>query len=459
MTTITKLKAALAALEANHKWNQDYDDHDGYPDSDLESANMKSITDLRSVIAEMEAAEPVAILSEALAALEVAQDNLGPHDDNCYLHDTGEYAACFCGKDATAGYLRGVVKRIATAIEAHPQPDATAYAQSLAKSIHAAHYRKQALQWECADDLLTVLTQIDNMVAGLTNTKANPSEADELLQNLGLNPEQYRTDGGAINHRKVKAAILHPDEYPLNGAVEIQQAVNRFLGWRLPKEFCPDSFISFDREKHSQWGGYPNSWPIGTNLLTADQARAMFEYCFERVAQPKAEPCQHSVADARNPVVKNGYICVKCGALFSAADHAQPKAEPAPLEEYDAGLLNDFGGGKVDWWQDYIRAELGRAFDHYQSQVAQPKAEPVQEPVAYVKFKDGEVDYDSDVVISNTEGDCMDESIEWRPVYAAAPQAKPLTDESIDDIAGGRVDYFDRRVFARAIEAAHGIKP
>ena len=32
---------------------------------------------------------------------------------------------------------------------------------------------------------------------------------------------------------------------------------------------------------------------------------------------------------------------------------------------YDAGLLNDFGGGDVGWWQDYIRAEIGRANDYW----------------------------------------------------------------------------------------------
>lgn len=32
---------------------------------------------------------------------------------------------------------------------------------------------------------------------------------------------------------------------------------------------------------------------------------------------------------------------------------------------YDAGLLNDYGGGDVDWWQDYLRAEIGRANDHW----------------------------------------------------------------------------------------------
>lgn len=40
------------------------------------------------------------------------------------------------------------------------------------------------------------------------------------------------------------------------------------------------------------------------------------------------------------------------------------------LETYDAGYLNDFGGGNVSWWHDYIRSELGRAHDFYSSQIA-----------------------------------------------------------------------------------------
>lgn len=41
-----------------------------------------------------------------------------------------------------------------------------------------------------------------------------------------------------------------------------------------------------------------------------------------------------------------------------------------PGDAYDAGLLNDYGGGNVDWWQDYIRAELGRAHDFYGAEIA-----------------------------------------------------------------------------------------
>lgn len=34
-----------------------------------------------------------------------------------------------------------------------------------------------------------------------------------------------------------------------------------------------------------------------------------------------APACQHRIADARNSIVKSGYLCVDCGAVFSAADH------------------------------------------------------------------------------------------------------------------------------------------
>lgn len=38
------------------------------------------------------------------------------------------------------------------------------------------------------------------------------------------------------------------------------------------------------------------------------------------------------------------------------------------MDTYDAGLLNDYGGGDVGWWQDYLRAELGRAEEFYRNQ-------------------------------------------------------------------------------------------
>lgn len=55
----------------------------------------------------------------------------------------------------------------------------------------------------------------------------------------------------------------------------IDKMVARFLGWKLPEDFGPDCYITFDREKAKQ---NPHCWPIGTNLLTADQARAMVKH-------------------------------------------------------------------------------------------------------------------------------------------------------------------------------------
>lgn len=53
------------------------------------------------------------------------------------------------------------------------------------------------------------------------------------------------------------------------------EMVGRFLSWALPKDFYPDGYISFDRDKASKSSYF---WPIGTNLLTAEQARKMLEH-------------------------------------------------------------------------------------------------------------------------------------------------------------------------------------
>lgn len=53
--------------------------------------------------------------------------------------------------------------------------------------------------------------------------------------------------------------------------------VNRFLGWKLPESFGPDCFVHFDRERATK----NQSWPIGTNLLNADEARAMLEHVLD----------------------------------------------------------------------------------------------------------------------------------------------------------------------------------
>ena|SRR5690625_3584891 len=55
--------------------------------------------------------------------------------------------------------------------------------------------------------------------------------------------------------------------------------------------------------------------------------------------------------------------------LLDAAGAPAVQGEPE-IEPYDAGSLNDFGGGDVGWWHDYIRAELDRAYEFYLIQLA-----------------------------------------------------------------------------------------
>lgn len=69
---------------------------------------------------------------------------------------------------------------------------------------------------------------------------------------------------------------------------QIDKMVDRFLGWKLPKDFCPDAGISFKPTKPYEGDEYGNSWwPIGTNLLTADQARAMIEHMLTETPNEK----------------------------------------------------------------------------------------------------------------------------------------------------------------------------
>jgi hypothetical protein len=67
------------------------------------------------------------------------------------------------------------------------EPDAYGYASRLAVAIWEQHYKATAPQWKPLDDLMGVLTQIDNMTAGLTAQRQpqyNKTEMNCFVQNL-----------------------------------------------------------------------------------------------------------------------------------------------------------------------------------------------------------------------------------------------------------------------------------
>lgn len=70
----------------------------------------------------------------------------------------------------------------------------------------------------------------------------------------------------------VKVEAHTPPVAPIDPGQAVEMS-NRFLGWKLPREFSPDSGISFTPHAEA------HCWPTGTNLLNASQAKSMFEYC------------------------------------------------------------------------------------------------------------------------------------------------------------------------------------
>ena len=92
----------------------------------------------------------------------------------------------------------------------------------------------------------------------------------------------------------------------------------------------------------------------------------------------KIEQFREALEAAKHAMTNQRYLLPRLGtedahakvtsalAILKDMDGQEPVAKDA-MPTYDAGLLSNYGGGDVEWWQDYIRAELNRADDFYQS--------------------------------------------------------------------------------------------
>jgi hypothetical protein len=123
---------------------------------------------------------------------------------------------------------------------------------------------------------------------------AQPQEAGACTEyERGFKDGQEKVD---VFRRALQAAPSVPNEQAVPAVPDIKEMVNRFLGWRLPQDFHPDCGISFDGRKDDEWNKN-KTWPIGTNLLTADQARAMFEHCLQYKPHQAAPAGEQETAD------------------------------------------------------------------------------------------------------------------------------------------------------------------
>lgn len=65
---------------------------------------------------------------------------------------------------------------------------------------------------------------------------------------------------------------------------QIDQMVNAFLCWKIPQTFNPDCHISFAPKP--DYHGNPPTWPVGTNLFSYTEAKAMVEHMVAALTPP-----------------------------------------------------------------------------------------------------------------------------------------------------------------------------
>lgn len=111
-----------------------------------------------------------------------------------------------------------------------------------------------------------------------------------------------------------------------NAVVNINKTVDNFLAWKLPDDFAPDAGISFTKEIYGH-----TFQPIGTNLFTAVQAKAMFAQCLSYDNEFNLEYTCKRIRRLLNaldiPDPSNGNDNTLMGCLFSLLGMACSKIE------------------------------------------------------------------------------------------------------------------------------------
>lgn len=143
-----------------------------------------------------------------------------------------------------------------------------------------------------------------------------------------------------------------------------------------PCPFCGFADISEEFSLNRRQCGVGLFWEVfcracdsaGRACATKDEAISAWN---RRTPSPSSATGKEEVAahnnkgeDARSWAIHPDYNPT------SPSNPPSVEAEPTlDLAAYDAGLLSDYGGGNVEWWQDYLRSELATAHEFYQLQV------------------------------------------------------------------------------------------
>jgi len=212
--SITAMRQALEALEnsvdtVQHEYDTDW--RHGMPTRKAQLDGMRvlleqhqaAITSLRTAIEQAEKQEPVAWQGvhdkTDLYYRKPVQGDVRPlYTTLPAAQRQPEHKGCACRWDSEGdrtvtcerheGWLEVIAEWADRAREAEAklkaaaqqEPDAYGYASRLAVAIWEQHYKATAPQWKPLDDLMGVLTQIDNMTAGLTAHRQPLTDAEVL---------------------------------------------------------------------------------------------------------------------------------------------------------------------------------------------------------------------------------------------------------------------------------------
>ena len=129
------------------------------------------------------------------------------------------------------------------------------------------------------------------------------------------------------------------------------------------------------------------------------------------------------------------------------------------IKQYEQAADEKVSLGGIKWerkWDVCVQCDSLEEADRVRTALTQPEPEPVfwYRPVG----KDG--GYEGPVHHKSVGGKMLrnEKPSEWKPLYTAPPQRKPLTGEEISQCINEVTNTRGFLVgFARAIEAAHGI--
>lgn len=110
-------------------------------------------------------------------------------------------------------------------------------------------------------------------------------------------------------------------------------AANKLMSWKVPDDFAPDCYVSFDRDMARE-----RSWPTGTNLFHVGQAKEMFEHCLKE-ALAELEAQEHAVLQqAVSAAIAEAIAMAAQGCIAIVKADMVPAAKTPYQTQYNQGI-------------------------------------------------------------------------------------------------------------------------